>query len=395
LVSNPGHGHDARPDRVVHRRTALKVPLILAGGASLTRSPRASAAGPGRWSADRANTWYRAQRRLVGANYIPANAINQLEMFQPDTYDPGRIYAELGMARSLGLNTLRVFLHDLLWVQDRRGFLRRLMQFLTMAASHAIKPLFVFFDSCWDPHPRTGPQHAPVPGVHNSGWVQSPGAERLGDPSYVAVLRDYVTGVLTQFRNDERILGWDLWNEPDNPADAYRAVERRDKIDLVAELLPQVFDWARAVDPIQPLTSGVWQGTWADPARRSPIAATQLDNSDVISFHSYADPTDFEGRIAELTPTQRPLLCTEYLARTLGSNVEGILPVAVRHGVAAYNWGLVAGKTQTYLPWDSWDHPNPVPPGGWFSDLLHLDGRPYRDSEVRAIRGVTPLLRAK
>jgi hypothetical protein len=143
------------------------------------------------------------------------------------------------------------------------------------------------------------------------------------------------------------------------------------------------------------LTSGVWQGAWADPGRRSTIAGIQLDNSDVISFHSYADPAGFEGRIAELAPMQRPLLCTEYLARTLGSNVEGILPVAVRHDVAAFNWGLVAGKTQTYLPWDSWDHPDPAPPKEWFSDLLSLDGRAYRSSEVRAIRGVTPLLRAK
>ncbi|MDX1892091.1 1,4-beta-xylanase [Mycolicibacterium sp. 050158] len=390
MVSNPEPG-----SRPVQRRTALKVPLVLAGGATIAAVPRAGAVGRGRWSADRAGTWYRAQRRLVGANYIPANAINQLEMFQPATYDPRRIDAELGLARNLGLNTLRVFLHDLLWVQDRRGFMRRLMQFVTIAASHAIKPLFVFFDSCWDPHPKAGPQKAPVPGVHNSGWVQSPGADRLGDPRYRDVLEEYVTGVLTQFRTDDRILGWDLWNEPDNPASVYRAVERPDKEVLVADLLPQVFDWARAVDPIQPLTSGVWQGTWADPGRRSVIAGIQLDNSDVISFHSYAGPADFEGRIGELAPLQRPILCTEYLARTLGSSVEGILPVATRHGVGAFNWGLVAGKTQTYLPWDSWDRPDPAPPKVWFSDLLQLDGRPYRDSEVRTIRRVTPLLRAK
>jgi hypothetical protein len=269
------------------------------------------------------------------------------------------------------------------------------MQFVTIAASHAIKPLFVFFDSCWDPHPKLGPQRAPVPGVHNSGWVQSPGADRLGDPGYGRVLNDYVTAVMTQFRNDSRVLGWDLWNEPDNPASVYRAVERTDKEDLVAALLPQVFQWARAVDPVQPLTSGVWQGPWADPRQRSPIASIQLDNSDVITFHSYAKPADFEGRIAELAPLQRPILCTEYLARSLGSTVEGILPIAMQHDVGAFNWGLVAGKTQTYLPWDSWDHPEPAPPTAWFSDLLQPDGRPYQDSEISAIRRLIPLIRAK
>jgi hypothetical protein len=388
------HSLPADHPRAIGRRTALKVPLLIAGGATFVPTPRAAAAGGMRWSTDRAFGWYRAQRRLVGVNYIPSNAVNQLEMFQPQTYDPRRIYAELGMARSLGLNTVRVFLHDLLWSQDRHGFLRRLVQFVTIAAQHAIKPLFVLFDSCWNPRPVAGPQPAPVPGVHNSGWVQSPGAERLGDVGHRAALRDYVTGVLTQFRNDDRVLGWDLWNEPDNPAAVYRAVERPDKLDLVADLLPQVFEWARAVDPVQPLTSGVWQGPWADLGRRSTIAGIQLDNSDVVSFHSYAGPADFEARVAELSSQQRPILCTEYLARPLGSNVEEILPVAARHDVGAFNWGLVAGRTQTYLPWDSWDRPDPAPKL-WFSDLLDVDGRPYRDSEVRAIRRLTPLLRAR
>ena len=394
MVGDPVHGPGQPAHRVIHRRTALKVPLILAGGAALTSTPRAAAAGGGRWSVERAQGWHRAHRGLVGANYIPSNAINQLEMFQPETYDIRRIDAELAMARRIGLNTMRVFLHDLLWTQDRRGFLRRLVQFVTVAARRGIKPLFVFFDSCWDPRPALGPQRAPAPGVHNSGWVQSPGAERLGDRKYVGVLKEYVTGVMNQFRNDDRVLGWDLWNEPDNPATVYRKVERTDKDDLVAALLPQVFQWAREVDPTQPLTSGVWQGEWANPGKRSIIAGIQLDNSDVTTFHSYADPRGFEARIAELAPLRRPIICTEYLARSLGSSVEGILPIAQRLDVGAFNWGLVAGKTQTFLPWDSWDRPDPNPKV-WFSDLLGPDGRPYRDSEIRAIRRLTPLLRAK
>jgi hypothetical protein len=373
----------------VHRRTALKIPLLLAAGTALAQAPRAAAAESGRWSADRANRWYQAQGWLVGANYVTSNAINQLEMFQPATYDPQRIDRELGVARSHGFNTMRVFLHDQLWAQDRQGFQSRLAQFVGIAANRGIKPLFVLFDSCWDPFPRLGPQRAPRRGVHNSGWVQSPGAEHLGDPRYSGILQDYVTGLLTQFRNDGRILGWDLWNEPDNPARVYRSVERKDKQQLVAELLPQVFRWARSVDPVQPLTSGVWNGSWGDPGSRSTISGIQLDNADVITFHSYGAPADFEARIAELSPLGRPIVCTEYLARPRGSSVEGILPIAKRHNVGAFNWGLVAGKTQTYLPWDSWDHPYPTPPKVWFSDLLQPDGRPYRDSEIQTIRTLT------
>ena len=376
---NPEHGRGDHFNCDLQRRQALKLPLLLAAGAALTQVPHAFAA-PSRWSADQANTWYQGQSWLVGANYIPSTAINQLEMFGPGTYNPQRIDAELCLAQQIGFNTIRVFLHDLLWAQDRAGFQARLAQFVTIAAGCGIKPLFVLFDSCWNPHPAVGPQTAPWPGVHNSGWVQGPGADRIDDAGYAPMLRDYVTGVIGQFRSDNRVLGWDVWNEPDNPAREYRKFERKDKQQVVAALLPQVFDWARSVDPAQPLTSGVWEGTV------SAVRGIQLDNSDVISFHSYAEPADFEAQITELAALGRPVLCTEYLARTKGSTVEDILPIAKRHNVGAYNWGFVAGKTQTYLPWDSWDHPTTTPPKVWFSDLLQPDGRPYRDSEIQTIR---------
>ena len=372
----------------------LKLPLVLAVGRALAQSPRASAEPPrastesSRWSSDRANRWYQAQGWPVGANYITSNAINQLEMFQPGTYDPQRINTELGWARLQGVNTVRVFLHDQLWAQDSRGFQLRLSQFVSIAARHGIKPMFVLFDSCWDPFPKLGKQHAPRPGVHNSGWVQSPGAERIDDPSYTRTLRDYVMAVLTQFRTDDRVLAWDLWNEPDNPSRQYRNVERSDKQQRVANLLPQVFSWARAVDPQQPLTSGVWDGEW-DTAHRNAISGIQLDNSDVITFHSYGEPATFENKIGELSPRGRPMICTEYMARTLGSTVEGILPVAKRHNVGAVNWGLVAGKTQTYFPWDSWDHPYTAIPEVWFHDLLRPDGRPFRDTEIQTIQSLS------
>ncbi|WP_198730539.1 cellulase family glycosylhydrolase [Mycolicibacterium baixiangningiae] len=369
----------------MHRRDILKIPLYFAAAAALTKSPLVSAQ-TARWSADRANAWYSQQGWLLGANYVTSNAVNQLEMFQAETFDPRRIDGELSVAKRIGMNTMRVFLHDQLWAADRAGFSRRLSQFVAIAASHNIKPLFVLFDSCWDPLPRAGRQRAPIPGVHNSGWVQSPGAHRLQDPAYTRVLQSYVTGVVGLFRNDPRVLGWDVWNEPDNPAKDYRKVEHEDKQKLVAAFLPHVFQWVRAVGPIQPLTSGVWQGHWRNPGSRSTVCSLQLEHSDVISFHSYGDPDEFEARIDELTPLGRPILCTEYLARNLGSTVQGILPVAKRRNVAAYNWGFVAGRTQTYLPWDSWKQPHETLPETWFSDLIHPDGRAHDDDEISFIR---------
>jgi hypothetical protein len=379
----------------VYRRTVLKLPLLLAAGTALAQAPRASADPPrasaesSRWSSDRANRWYQTQGWPVGANFITSTAINQLEMFQPGTYDPRRIDQELGWARAHGLNSVRVFLHDQLWAQDSRGFQTRLAQFVGISARHRIKPLFVLFDSCWDPFPKVGQQRAPTPGVHNSGWVQGPGAERIDDKRYARTMQDYVTGVMTQFRNDDRVLGWDVWNEPDNPAPQYARVERADKLDRVADLLPQVFSWARSVDARQPLTSGVWDGEWADPGSRTTIQNIQLTNSDVISFHSYAGPSAFESRINQLTPHGRPILCTEYMARPQGSTVESILPIAKQHNVGAINWGLVAGKTQTYFPWDSWNHPYSAVPKVWFHDLLRPDGTAFENIESQTIRSLS------
>lgn len=340
-----------------------------------------------RWSEDAANAWYAKQPWLVGSNYIPANAINQLEMWQAESFDPQRIDLELGWAESLGLNTMRVFLHDLLWQQDPAGFQKRIDTFLKIAAKHHIKPLFVLFDSCWDPNPHLGKQHAPVPGVHNSGWVQSPGRAALSDPSQRPRLEAYVKGVISAFAQDDRILGWDLWNEPDNENDPYRKDEITNKPEIARELLPIVFAWAREAGPAQPLTSGVWRGDWSSPEKLSPVERIQLEESDFISFHNYDKPSDFEGHLRWLLQYRRPIICTEYMARSNGSFFEGTLPIAKKYHVGAINWGFVAGKTQTYYPWDSWQDPyTDREPSLWFHEILRTDGQPYQPEEAAFIR---------
>jgi len=345
-------------------------------------------AAPATWTVAAAAQWHAQQGWVVGGNYITSNAINQLEMWQAETFDPARIDAELGWAQGIGMNTMRVFLHDLLWQQDPEGFRKRVTTFLEIAHKHHIRPLFVLFDSCWDPNPKLGLQRAPRPGVHNSGWVQSPGLAALEDPAQYPRLEAYVKGIVGAFAKDERILGWDVWNEPDNLNDgAYH--DPKDKIQRVALLLPRVFEWARSAHPHQPLTSGVWKGAWT-PAKLEPIAKIQIDNSDIITFHSYEPPVEFEHRIEELRPYNRPIICTEYMARPRGSTFEAILPIAKRMDVGAINWGFVQGKTQTNLPWDSWQHPYVEhPPDVWFHDIFYPDGRPYRQPEVDLIRRLT------
>ena len=345
-----------------------------------------------RWTPEQATAWYKKQPWLIGANYIPATAINQLEMWQAESFDPRQIDKELGWAQAIGMNTMRVFLHDLTWQQDPAGSRQRIDQFLAIAARHNIRPLFVLFDSCWDPDPKLGKQHAPTPGVHNSGWVQGPGRAALLDASQTGRLETYVKGVIAAFASDTRILGWDLWNEPDNTnGSSYGQLEPAGKRELVEALLAKSFDWARSANPSQPLTSGVWAGDWSDDAKLSPMAHLQLEQSDVISFHNYDSPMELEKRIVQLERYKRPLLCTEYMARGNGSFFNGSLPIAKIHHVAMINWGLVQGKTQTHLPWDSWKTPyvGSREPSIWFHEVFHTDGRPYQPEEAAFIRRIT------
>lgn len=360
--------------------------VLWGAGLSLAQS---TVPAEGRWSEAKAKAWYAAQPWLVGANYVPSDAINELEMFQAATFNPALNDKELGLAEAAGMNTMRVFLQDQLWLSDPKGFRERLDMFLTIAARHHIRPLLVLFDSCWEVDPHLGPQHPPIPGVHNSGWVQSPGKRRLLDRSVEQELKAYVQGVVGAFAKDDRVLGWDIWNEPDNKGgDDVRDVAT--KVQRVDELLPQAFAWAREMHPTQPLTSGVWDGDWGARGNQSTTTKIQLAESDVISFHDYNWPEGFEARIKELQPLGRPLLCTEYMARGNGSTFDTILPIAKQYHVAAINWGLVTGKTQTYLPWDSWKRPYvEIQPTIWFHDVFHGDGTPYRQHEVDLLRALT------
>jgi len=371
-----------KPIRLLALLAALAAPLP---AQAFAPAPVAEASAE-RWPAQKAQDWYAQQPWLTGANYIPADAINQLEMWQAETFDPAAIDRELGWAEKFRMNTMRVFLHDLAWKQDPAGFKQRIDRFLAIAARHGIRPVFVLFDSCWDPNPRLGPQHPPIPGVHNSGWVQSPGRADLLDPANDARFRAYVEDVVGTFARDPRVLAWDLWNEPDNDGGGSfedPSVQKRE-LARIERLLPEIFAWARARHPIQPLTSGIWSGSdWTPGAKLTAIQRTQLNQSDIISFHDYGWPEEFEARVAQLRQWGRPLLCTEWMARGAGSTVDTILPIGRREGVGMINWGFVQGRTQTWYPWDSWQRPYILKePTIWFHDLLKPDGTPYRAREM-------------
>jgi hypothetical protein len=342
-----------------------------------------------KWTPQQINDWYKSQPWYVGCNYVPYNAINEMEMWQAETFDLARIDQELQWAQDMGLNTMRVFLHDLLWKQDPDGFKKRIDQFLAVCEKHDIRPMLVLFDSVWDPNPTLGKQRDPKPGIHNSGWMQSPGAAALTDEKEWPRLEAYVKGVVSAFANDKRVMSWDVWNEPDN-LNTNNYPEPANKLEMIEKILPKAFEWTRAAKPSQPITSGVWKIDYKN-AGLTKTETMQLELSDFISFHCYDDPATFERAVAFLKKYNRPMICTEYLARGNKSTFETILPIGKREKIGMINWGFVVGKTQTNLPWDSWKQPyvNGRQPAVWHHEILNADGTPYKQAEVDVIKGLT------
>lgn len=326
------------------------------------------------WSAEKANAWYNTHKWLNGANYIPATAINQLEMWQASTFDTATIAKELGWAKQIGFNTMRVFLHNLAYKQDPAGFKKRMDTFLSIANRNNISILFVFFDDCWNKEPHVGLQPAPKTGIHNSGWVQDPGDPAYKDTTLYPELEKYVKDVLVTFGKDKRILLWDLYNEPGNSGKGVSTLP----------LLKKVFQWAREAAPEQPISAGIW--AWDFEA----LNAFQIANSDVITYHDYEE-APWHLRVIQMLKTfGKPLICTEYMARTRNSRFANIMPLLKKENVAAINWGFVAGKTNTKYAWDT-----PIADGSepieWFHEIFNSDGTPYRNDEIQLIKKLNGL----
>jgi hypothetical protein len=367
--------------------------LILTYGQLLAQNSggstaNASQAAP-RWS-EQAKAWHKTTPWPVGCNFIPSTAINELEMWQAESFDPTTIDRELGWAEQLGFNSVRVFLHNLPWQENEKGFLKRMGQFLDLAAKHHIGVMFVLFDACWDPFPKAGPQRGPRPHVHNSGWVQCPGLEILKNPARHSELEGYVKGVIGRFKTDRRVLAWDLFNEPDNMnRPAYVKFEPPNKPELTLALLQKEFAWPREAKPAQPLTVGLWIGHWDPMAKLSSMEQFVVEQSDIISFHNYEALDGMKQCVENLRRFQRPVLCTEYMARPRGSTFDPILGYLKEQNVGAFNWGFVSGKTQTIYAWDSWEKTYTAEPPVWFHDIFRQDGTPFDSKEMAYIKSVT------
>lgn len=325
-----------------------------------------------RWTEEQANEWYKPWGWLRGSNFYPSTAINQLEMWQAESFDPETINRELDWAAGIGMNCMRVYLHHAVWEADREGFKERMEQYMDIAENHGISTIFVFFDDCWNATYALGKQPEPKPGIHNSGWVRDPGDLLFEKPELINTLETYVKDILTTFRKDKRIVFWDLYNEPGNSGYGNKSMF----------LLEKVFEWGRTANPSQPLSVGIWNKELSD------LTTYSLEQSDIISYHNYSDVANHSKAIDSLKRYNRPMICTEYMARTSNSTFEMIMPLLKEHHVGAINWGLVSGKTNTIFAWDT-PLPEEEEPTLWFHDIFRKDGTPFSQVEIDFIKNIT------
>ena len=324
-----------------------------------------------KWTPEKAEAWYSSLPWLSGCNYTPATAINQIEAWSADTYDAALIDKELGWAEELGFNTMRVFLSSVVYENDPEGLKSRMDNFLSICQKHGIKPMFVIFDDCWNAESAYGKQPEPKPGVHNSGWIQDPSVSLRADTTALyPKLEKYVKDIVGTFKDDSRVLLWDLYNEPGNSDHGNESIP----------LLKNAFRWAREAGASQPLSAGVWKHALSD------LNKIQLEESDIITYHNYSGSEENQQQAIDTLKTYgRPVINTEYMARTRGCTFQKIMPLLKQNNVGALNWGFVAGKTNTIFAWDT-----PLPgisePEVWFHDIFRQDHTPFDPEELEVIK---------
>ena len=323
------------------------------------------------WSKEQAHQWYQQWGWLRGCNFVPSTAINQLEMWQSETFDPVTIDRELGWAAAIGFNCMRVYLHHVAWQVDADGFKKRMKQYMDIAERHGIYTIFVFFDDCWNRTYSAGKQPEPRPGIHNSGWLKDPGDLLFQKPELIFLLEEYMKDILTTFKDDKRIVLWHLYNEPGN----HGALERS----LV--LIEKAFEWAWAINPSQPLSVAIYD------INLKNITRVSIENSDIITYHNYSNLESHRQAVDSLKRYGRPMICTEYMARTNNSTFQEIMPMLKAENIGAINWGFVAGKTNTIFAWYE-PLPDMAEPPIWFHDILRKDGTPFSQEEVDVIKSL-------
>lgn len=353
-----------------------------------------------RWSESDAKDWWNARPWVCGFNFLPSTAVNFIEMWHETTFDMPTIERELGWASEIGFNAIRVNLPFVGWKQDREGLLDRLDRLMGAASRCGIDTVPCIFDDCGfgGKEPVWGPQPDPIPAIHNSRAVASPGRAAVVDMDLRPSLEAYVRDVIGTFRADRRILFWDLYNEPGNRMDFDKTAYSEFGAELEAHalsLMEASFATARDIGPEAPLSVAAWTTPLPDDDAhpyQTGIDRSALLHSDIVTFHAYWNRKRVAQFIDYLEVLDRPMICTEWMARQIDSRICDQLELFRHRNVGCFQWGLVKGRTQTWLPWPDdlvRAHGGKVDRSVWFHDLLDQTGQPYDPSEVETIRALT------
>jgi hypothetical protein len=316
--------------------------------------------------------------KIVGAVYNPHSADNAIDFW--NNYDPVEVDQELQYAEVYGMNTITVYLHYFSWLTDRIGLLSKFENLLEIANNHGLKVAPIFYDDCWNYDPAPGPQPSPIWGVHNSQWVESPGhpvEENYFNPmsssdntTYKTSLQNYITDFASVYRNDPRILYWEIMNEPGCSGDGSMQ-ERR------AQLMN---DGRMAI-----LAAGATQ----------PISSPQVQEdegtyfSDFYAFHPYG------GYAGPINGSDVNALNSETLERGFNDAWGYAFPMTMAGVVSNYGgktgflvWELMIGDTNTRFHWGQVpSNPATVEPATPFQGTIYPDGHPWQTSEIQALTG--------
>lgn len=351
-----------------------------------------------RMSSNDAWAWHKRHNWLCGFNYLPRTAVNWNEMWQEESFDETTIRQELGWASEIGYNSLRTNLPFIVWEQDPEALKSRVSRFLSMCENSGISVMLTLLDDCEfsGESPKLGQQPAPRVGVHNSRAVGSPGRAMVMTPDQWPKIEQYLKDIIGHFAQDSRVAIWDLYNEPTNRM-IFNA-DSEEEYDIRLEehshrLMESCFNWAREVGPIQPLTVAAWHTPSVFdpdmPLFEHPTDQRALELSDIISFHAYLPFAQMQEALQLLRNYERPMICSEWLGRHAGSLLQEQLPLFHREAIGCYQWGLVEGKTQTYLPWPLLTRGGPSVTDNWFHDILRHDGSAYDKEEVALVHKLT------
>ncbi len=324
-----------------------------------------------RWSKEKVQAYIDQFGVIKACNYVPAYCYNYMQMWYD--YREKTIKKEVAFAKDCDLNSFRIFL-PLFAFQDGGKWdmvKKNLRHFMDLCRDMEISIMLSFQPNYMkvDKGEEEGPYVDFKPGRHMNHWYY-PNADfdQMHKKTQVLdVVYSFMEDIMDEYYEDTNIVAWDLWNET-WPEDR--------------ECLELIFSKAREINPMQPLTA-CWEA---------------FDISDVISFHNYVRPggrdrygqkgsLDFMEELERALSFQRPVLCTECLARSEGNTFESFLPFFSKHRIGFYFWGLCAGAAQYHFPWD-WPEGSPEPKE-WFHCILYPDGLPYREEEIRLLKAFT------